>query len=135
MHGSRRQQATDGNLPVGHIDVKLVASPELEVAGAVLLGSDIAGNRQILHHFFQRHSGLLLKACGLWRLFLSLFWATALALGRRHPPFFAAWFFTRLNRRGVPAEVTDETVVLGFLDQRLMNALGQFCCRKAGKGA
>ena len=70
MQRRRCQDATDRDLPVGHIQMQLVSDPCFLVTLAVLLAACVRGSRQIVQHWLQRHPGLALQSRRLRRSFL-----------------------------------------------------------------
>src|SRR5208283_4408799 len=82
VNGGGGQQAGDGNLAAGDVDVQLVADPGLLVALAVCLGADVAGGGQFGEHLVDGLRGLPLEPRRLG-LRPGLVRARASALARR----------------------------------------------------
>src|SRR5713226_8648438 len=116
--------------------MQFVADPGLLVSFAVLLAAHIAFPRQVRQHLLQRHLALPLH--------------TRRFRGRQWFPFFPSslltsglgwlgrnrrthWFFAGFDLGGIPRDVADQPVFLGFLDERRMHPLRQFSLRKFGK--
>jgi len=62
MHTGAGQNRTDRHLTVGHIQMELISPPEILMALAVGLDSDVALLRQPAHHLVQFFMPLLLDA-------------------------------------------------------------------------
>ena len=134
MQGGGRQQATDRNLAVGHVDVQLVADPDGLVALAVLLRADIAGGRQVPASPAGSWSAGPFETCqDLWPFF-ALLRPPPLALGRRGRLLLRGRLLTGLDGRRVAREVAHQPVVVRLPDQRFVHALGQLRVGELGKG-
>src|SRR5215470_15354689 len=114
--------------------MELVTNPAGRVALGVTLGSDAAVLGQIVDHLWKRHRGLALEPPWLLLHHFALFGPAALALwhfgrGDLHR------FLAGLNGRRIACDVTDQPILVGSLDQRLVHTGRQFAGRKLGKGS
>ena len=135
VQGGGRQETTDRNLAVGHVQVQLVADPSGLVALAVLLHAHVTLGRQVVEHCRQAHGRLPVEAFEDLRSFLTLLRPSPFALGRRRCLLPRGRLLAGLDGRRVAGEVAHQPVAVGVADQRFVHALGQLGVRELGEGA
>src|SRR5208283_4840802 len=146
VNGGGGQQAGDGNLAAGDVDVQLVADPGLLVALAVFLGADVAGGGQFGEHLVDGLRGLPLepRRLGL-RPWLVLARASALARrlsggGRRRivlpvVGLFRRRLLARLDLGGVAGDHADDAPAERALDQRRVHLVRKIALRELRESA
>ena len=130
------QDAADGDVAVGGVDMESVPSPALPVSSGVALRAGVAGLRQPAGHPLRRHPVRRppLQPGRLPRPLLPLPRASALSLR----PLLRLRLRRRLlppdDRRGVPGDVPDDRAGVRGADQRPVHPLRQPGLREPGEG-